>query len=61
MKLIILLMVASLFALIPFVVLRRPWALKIWRRIKLIAVIYAVIIATAGTYRLIVNWDSIFG
>ncbi len=61
MKVLLILMLLSLIGLMPFVFLRRPWAVSLWRRIKAILVIYAVIIATAGILRLIVAWDSIYG
>ena len=41
-------MVISLVALIPFVVLRKPWAVRLWRQMKTVIVVYAIIIATAG-------------
>jgi len=61
MGLLILVMLLSILALLPFVWLRRPWAVAIWRRAKLIAVLYAVIILVAGIVRLINNFDDIYG
>ncbi|HEU0073059.1 MAG TPA: hypothetical protein VFS30_03540 [Dehalococcoidia bacterium] len=61
MKILLLLMVLSLAALIPFVVLRKPWAVTLWRRMKLIIVIYALVIAAAGIVRLVFSWDDIYG
>ena len=60
-KLLLLFMVLSLISLIPFVVLRKPWAVKLWRQLKLIIVIYAIIIAVAGIVRLVFTWDDIYG
>jgi hypothetical protein len=60
-KILLLLMVVSLLALIPFVILRKPWALTIWRRLKIIIVVYAIIIATVGILRLIITWEDIYG
>jgi hypothetical protein len=54
-------MVLSLISLIPFVVLRKPWAVLLWRRLKLIIVVYALVIAAAGILRLITSWDDIYG
>jgi glucose-6-phosphate-specific signal transduction histidine kinase len=61
MGLIVLVMVLSLVALLPFVWMRRPWAVAIWSRAKLIAVLYAAIILLAGIYRLVTGWDDIYG
>ena len=60
-KILLLLMVLSLISLVPFVILRRPWAVRLWRRLKLIIVVYAIIIAMAGIVRLVLNWDDIYG
>jgi hypothetical protein len=54
-------MVLSVLALLPFVWMRRPWAVAIWRRAKLIAVLYAVIILVAGIVRLVFNFEDIYG
>jgi hypothetical protein len=61
MKILLLLMVLSLISLIPFVVLRKPWAIRLWRNIKLVIVLYVIVIAAAGILRLVMNWDDIYG
>jgi len=60
-KLLILLGLLGFVGVMPFVVLRQPWALRIWRKLKLIIVIYAVVILVAGIVRLVFNWDEIYG
>ncbi len=57
----ILLMILSLVLLIPFVLLRKPWAVAIWQRAKLIAILYALIILLSAIARLAFNWDDIYG
>jgi hypothetical protein len=61
MKALIVLMILSIVILLPFVWLRRPWAVAIWHRAKLIAILYAVIILVSGIVRLVFNWDDIYG
>jgi hypothetical protein len=61
MGLIILIMVLSVIAILPFVWMRRPWAVAIWSRAKMIAVLYALIILLSGIVRLVFNWDDIYG
>ena len=61
MGLIVLLMVLSVVLILPFVWLRRPWAVSIWRRAKLIAILYAGIILLSAIVRLAFNWDDIYG
>lgn len=58
---IILLMVLSIILILPFVWMRKPWAVKIWKNAKLIAVLYAAIILASGVARLIFNWNDIYG
>ena len=61
MGIIVLVLVLSVLALLPFVWLRKPWATAIWRRAKLIAVLYAVIILVSGIVRLVFNFEDIYG
>jgi hypothetical protein len=61
MKLLLLIMVVSILATLPFVLLRRRWAIVLWRRAKLVAVIYALIILTSAIVRLVFGWDDIYG
>jgi hypothetical protein len=60
-KILFLLLVVSGLALLPFVALRRPWAIKLWQRFKLVVVIYAVVVAVTAIVSLISNWDGIYG
>jgi hypothetical protein len=60
-KILLLLMLLSLIGLIPFVILRKPWALRLWRRIKIIIVVYAIIIAISGIVGVVTNWGDIYG
>jgi hypothetical protein len=60
-KVLFLLLVVSGLALLPFVALRRPWAIKLWQRFKLVVVIYAVVVAVTAIVSLIFNWDGIYG
>ena len=61
MKILLLIMVLSVLAVFPFVVLRRRWAVVLWRRAKLVAVIYAAIIRVSAIVRLVFDWDDIYG
>ena len=61
MKILLLIMVLSVLAVLPFVVLRRRWAIVLWQRAKLIAVIYVLIIVTSAIVRLVFGWDDIYG
>jgi hypothetical protein len=60
-KLLVIIGLLGLVGLVPFVVIRRPWALRIWSRIKIIIVVYAIVILLAAVYRLIFNWEDFYG
>jgi hypothetical protein len=59
-KILFLLLLVSGLALLPFVALRRPWAIKLWQRFKVVLVIYAVVVAVSAIVGLIFNWDEIY-
>ena len=61
MNVLILIMILSVVVILPFVWLRKPWAVAIWRQAKFIAVLYALIIVVSGIVRLVFNWDDIYG
>jgi hypothetical protein len=61
MNVLLLVMLLSIVCVLPFVWLRQRWALALWRRAKLIAVLYALIIALSAIVRLVFNWDDIYG
>ena len=61
MKILLLIMVLSVLATLPFVMLRRRWAIVLWRRAKLVAAIYALIILASAIVRLVFGWDEIYG
>ena len=58
--LLIALIVAALGAA-PFAMLRRPWALRIWEKVKLLVVAYVIVIIVSSVYWLITRWDAIYG
>jgi hypothetical protein len=60
-KILFLLLLISGLAILPFVALKRPWAIKLWLRFKLVVVIYAVIIVVSAIVGLVFRWDSIYG
>jgi hypothetical protein len=60
-KLLILLGIVGALILVPFYKMRARWAIDLWRRIKLIVVIYCVVVFAAAVARLIFNFDAIYG
>ena len=47
--------------LMPFVMLKRPWAVKLWGKARLFFVIYAVAVLVSAIVALATRWDAIYG
>ncbi|HEX5369603.1 MAG TPA: hypothetical protein VFY10_09355 [Dehalococcoidia bacterium] len=61
MKLLLLLGLVAVVVILPFVWLKRPWALRLWRQARLIAAIYALVVLLSAILRLAFNWHAIYG
>ena len=60
-RLFLFLLLAGGLAVAPFAFLRRPWALRLWRRFRLVLVIYVLVIVTSAIVSLVLRWDDIYG
>jgi hypothetical protein len=58
--LLILLLIGAAISL-PFAFLRRPWAVKLWRRIRLLFVVYTIVIIVSALVALVFRWDAFYG
>ena len=47
--------------LVPLYRMRVRWVVDLWRRTKLIVVIYCIVVFIAAVTRLIFNFDTIYG
>ena len=61
MKLLFLVTLVAAAGLLPFVAIRRPWAVRLWDRFKLVIVVYVLVIFLAAIVRLVFHWDDIYG
>jgi hypothetical protein len=61
MKFLLVLGLVVVVGILPFVWLKRPWALRLWHRAGLIFAIYALVILLSAVLRLVFNWHSIYG
>ncbi|HLG12260.1 MAG TPA: hypothetical protein VI876_10930 [Dehalococcoidia bacterium] len=61
MKLFLVIGLLGLVGFMPFVVLRRPWAVRLWSQIKLVVVVYVIVVFMAALLRLVFNWGDIYG
>lgn len=48
-------------ALWPFVMLKRPWALRLWDRFKFFIVLYVAVVIVGALVALVFRWDSFYG
>ena len=61
MKLLLFLLIAAALATAPFLMLKRPWAVRLWRRLRWFFVVYAVVVFVSAVVALYFRWDSIYG
>ena len=61
MKALLILGVVVAVILVPLYRLHVRWVVDLWRRTKLIVVLYCVIVFVAAVLRLIFNFDAIYG
>ena len=60
MRFLVILLLASGLTL-PFLMLRQPWAVTLWRRLRILAVVYALVILISAIASLVFRWDAIYG
>ena len=61
MRAFVILAVVAGLALWPLVLLRRPWAVRIWERFRLVIIVYVLVIFLAAVFGLIFRWGEIYG
>ena len=61
MRVLLFFLLAGGLSLLPFVMLKQPWAVRLWRRLRLFFVVYAVVILVSAIVALIFRWDAIYG
>lgn len=61
MKVLVAIILISALVLTPFVLLKRPWAVQAWARIKSMFVLYVAVIIFSAIYWLITRWDDFYG
>ena len=45
----------------PIAALRQPWAVALWRKLKVLLVAYILAIVVIALFRLALNWNDIYG
>ncbi len=61
MKVLLLLLVLGALGLWPFVLLRRPWAIRVWQRFKVVVLVYVLVLVVVTLYSLFFRFDQIYG
>jgi hypothetical protein len=61
MRILLLLLIAGALVLMPFLALKKPWAVRAWRQLKLLVVAYVIAVFAIAVYWLITRWDEFYG
>jgi hypothetical protein len=61
MRYLLFLLVFGWLALSPFVFIKRPWALRMLKRVRTGFFIYVVVIVTAAIIALVMRWEQFYG
>ncbi len=61
MQLFLLLLLVGGLGTLPFLLLRRPWAVRLWARARFLVVLYALVIFLSAIVALIFRWDAFYG
>jgi hypothetical protein len=61
MRILLILLIAGAVVLMPFLALKKPWAVRAWRQLKLLVIAYVIAIAAIAVYWLITRWDEFYG
>jgi hypothetical protein len=61
MRLLLLILFVLGIATLPFAFLKQPWAVKLWRRLRMLVVVYVVVIVVSAIVALVFRWDQIYG
>jgi hypothetical protein len=46
---------------LPFALIKRPWAVRMWQRIRVGFAIYMLVILVSAIVALVSRWDQIYG
>jgi energy-converting hydrogenase Eha subunit H len=60
-KLVLLLGLIGALIIVPFYKMRARWAVDLWRRMRLVVLLYCVVVFVAAVVRLVFNFDAIYG
>jgi hypothetical protein len=60
-KLLLILGVIGALLILPFYKMRARWAVDLWRKLRLVVIVYCVVVVVAAVVRLVFNFDAIYG
>jgi hypothetical protein len=61
MRIFLFLLVVGWLAMMPFIIIKQPWALRMRDQIKKGLMIYVIVMILAAVISLILRWDQIYG
>jgi hypothetical protein len=61
MRVLILLLLLAGLVTLPFAFIKQPWAVRLWGRVRMLLVLYALVIVVSAIVALVFRWDAIYG
>lgn len=61
MRVLFFLLVTGSLLLAPFVVLKQPWAVRLWSRVSKLFWVYVIAITISAVFWLVLRWDDFYG
>jgi hypothetical protein len=53
-------LIAAVAAIWPALTMRHGWLRTLWRRLRIIAALYVLVIFASAVFRLVFGWDDIY-
>jgi hypothetical protein len=61
MRVLLFLLITAALLIAPFVALRKPWALRLWSRVKKLFWVYVIAITISAAFWLVLRWEDFYG
>ncbi|MGE0056752.1 MAG: hypothetical protein AB7P33_18685 [Dehalococcoidia bacterium] len=61
MKALLFVLIVGGLLLAPFVMLKQPWAIRIWTQVKKLFWVYVLAITLSAAFWLYTRWDDFYG
>jgi hypothetical protein len=61
MRLLVFSLIIAVVITWPFIKLKHRWAVGLWRKVSLLAMVYVLVIVLGAIIGLVTRWDAIYG